>query len=663
MSLERKIQNGCIKGEKMKKGSIKELEEQKKKEKMNELPLITVAASIYNIQDYLKRSIESILIQTYPKLEILLVDDGSTDQSGRICDDYAKRDERIRVIHTKNGGLAKARNTAIDQAKGEYIAFVDGDDWVGKEMYENMYLAMKKAGGKLAICSYKQVSEDGTEDPSDDQILYFQQEEALESFIREEDEVRIQNAAWNKLFHISLLKKIRFPEGKLFEDIAFTTKILHQAKDAVYLNQAYYNYVTDRSGSIMNSSRGKRIFSDQIPLYMEKRKYLEEAGRKDLAVIHNYYFYKRLLQHYMELEEFKPEDYKKYQREIRKLFKEEKALVKEVLSNEFCSRKEGFKLKLFQRSPRAYFLFTKINETYVVPQKQVLLSRTEPLVVIQLSGGMGNQMFQYALYLRLKALGRNVKIDDKTDYEGADRRPLRLPVFGIEYDRPSKLEMLCLTDSFLDPVSRIRRKLAGRKTAEYLEKSQSFDEKVLQMERAYLVGCWQSEKYFHDVKHQVKAAFQFKDPALSEKMKKYEKKIQETMSVSIHIRRGDYLEISEVYGGICTEEYYEKAMKQMEEWFPGCHFFVFTNDPTWVRENYKKENLTLVEGNDEDAGYLDLYLMTKCKHYILANSSFSWWGSYLGTYPGKKVIVPSQWYQGRDCRDIYTDEMQPLSLQ
>ena len=182
------------------------------------------------------------------------------------------------------------------------------------------------------------------------------------------------------------------------------------------------------------------------------------------------------------------------------------------------------------------------------------------------------------------------------------------------------------------------------------------------MERAYLVGCWQSEKYFYDVKHQVKEAFQFKTVELSQKMKEYEEKIRGTNSVSIHIRRGDYLEVSEVYGGICTEEYYRKAMEQMESWFPDCHFFVFTNDPAWVKENYKKDNLTLVEGNDEDAGYLDLYLMTKCKHYILANSSFSWWGSYLGTCPGKKVIAPSRWNRDKDFRDIYTEEMQLLSV-
>ena len=147
------------------------------------------------------------------------------------------------------------------------------------------------------------------------------------------------------------------------------------------------------------------------------------------------------------------------------------------------------------------------------------------------------------------------------------------------------------------------------------------------------------------------------DAYLSPEMKLYEEKIRNSNSVCMHIRRGDYLTVSEVYGGICTPEYYGKAMNQMKEWEPDCHFFIFTNDVVWAKENYQGDEITIVEGNSEDTGYIDLYLMTKCRHYILANSSFSWWGCYLGTFPGKRVIAPKQWFNGRDCSDIYTDEM------
>lgn len=622
-----------------------------------ELPLITIVVTVYNIKDYLKRSIESVMQQSYKNLEIILVDDGSTDGSGEFCDRYAKRDGRIKVIHKKNGGPAEARNVAIEEAKGEYIAFVDGDDWIEKDMYENMYLALKAYNSELAICSYKEVSETHIQDHTDETVIFFQDDEALESFIREEDEVRIQNAAWNKLYKKELLENLRFPVGKLYEEIVFTTKLLHKARGVVYLNQGYYNYVTDRAGSIMNMGVNTRIFTDQIPLYQEKRAYLESIGRNDLVSIHNFYFYKRLLLHYLQLQKHRPDKYKDFCRQIRNIVKKEKKYIAEAYCCDVSSKNEAVKMNIFRISPRLFCKFTMINEKYVIPQKQVLLSKDDPLVVIQLSGGMGNQMFQYALYMQLKALGKKVKIDDKTDYAAGDRRPIRLNIFGLKYETPSELEMLCLTDSFLDVVSKIRRRLTGRKTAEYIEKSQLFDKAVFNIDRAYLVGCWQSEKYFMGVKNDVKKAFSFTTLELSSEMKLYEKKIRSSNSVCMHIRRGDYLAVSEVYGDICTPEYYSKAMKQMKEWEPDCHFFIFTNDVIWAKGNYQGEDITIVEGNSEDAGYIDLYLMTRCRHYILANSSFSWWGCYLGSFPGKRVIAPRKWFNNKDCSDIYTEEM------
>ena len=638
----------------MVRGSLTEI---KQNMEVKELPLITVAVTCYNIKDYLKRSIESVCNQTYRNLEILLVDDGSTDGSGEVCDEYAKRDSRIRVIHKKNGGPSEARNMAIEQAKGNYVAFVDGDDWIDSNMYENMYLAIQKGNADLAVCSYKQVSVKHVQDTSTDTILYFEQDEALESFIKEEEEVQIQNAAWNKLFKKELLKELRFPVGKLYEEIVFTTKLLHMAKKVVYLNQCYYNYVVDRVGSIMNAGVNKRIFTDQIPLYYEKRKYLQSIERQDLVNIHNFFFYKRMLLHYLELKKTKPEDYKTYCKKIVQIIKEEKNYIPGAYSSSVSSKNDAIKMKMFQASPWIYENFVRVNERYLLPYKMLKASQKEPLVVVQLSGGMGNQMFQYALYLQLKVLGKNVKIDDVTEYEGKDARPIRLSVFGAGYATPTETEMNCLTDSYLDVVSKIRRKLTGRQTAAYVEKSQLFDPEVLKKERAYLIGCWQSEKYFKNIKEQVREAFTFRNIKLSSKMQEYESQMQSKNSVSLHIRRGDYLQVSDVYGGICTEEYYTKAMKYMEDAVLDCHFFVFTNDPAWVKEHYKQSNITIVEGNDEDAGYIDMYLMTKCKHYILANSSFSWWGCYLNPSKEKIVIAPTQWFRGRDCRDVYTEEM------
>lgn len=636
------------------------------KQNNEKVPLLSVVVPIYNVEQYVEKAIESICTQTLTDMEIILIDDGSKDQSGSLCDEYAQKDDRIRVLHKENGGLSSARNAGIEVATGKYIAFVDSDDWIDPEMYAVLTGLLEKNQADLAICSYKEVSAGAIPQPTkgEGEITVWENQEALQVFIEEQEAYNIQNAAWNKVYKRSLMGELRFPEGKLFEDIAYTTKLIGRSKKTIYTSQPFYNYVVNRSGSIMNQTISKRIFTDQIPMYMEKRAYLEEIGRRDLVQIHNRFFYKRLLLHYVELQKHKPEDYEALSKELVDLLHEEKANIKSAYASAAANPKEKKRVELFLKSPQLYKILDQINEAYLIPNKQVLRAQGTPEIILQLSGGMGNQMFQYALYLQLKALGKNVKIDDTTEYSYSGTRPKRLEVFGISYPTATETEIKTMRDAYVDLASKVRRKLTGRKNAEYAEKSQRFDAQVLQLDRAYLVGYWQSEKYFVGCKETVKEAFTFQNLTLNEKMQQYLDQIQSTEAVSIHIRRGDYLEVNTLYGGICTPEYYEKAIAYMEKEVENPHFYVFTNDPEWAKEQYGHlENFTIVEGNDEDAGYIDLYLMTKCKHYILANSSFSWWGCYLSENEtaSKQVIAPKQWFQGRDCQDIYTEEMKVLS--
>ena len=289
--------------------------------------------------------------------------------------------------------------------------------------------------------------------------------------------------------------------------------------------------------------------------------------------------------------------------------------------------------------------------------------------IIRMTGGLGNQMFQYALYLKLKSQGKEVKFDDITEYEGRKSRPILLWCFGIDYPSASKEEINCLTDGCMDLPSRIRRKLLGRRSMEYREKEGCFDEQVLKKEPAYLTGYFQSEKYFKEIEAQIRDAFQFgkqiwnglpKEQA--EKIKDYRNRIEKTTAVSVHIRRGDYLENDVVYGGICTDTYYRKAIAAMKEKFPDAVFFVFSNEAewakNWIADNYEnKDDFVIIEGTTEDTGYLDLFLMSLCSHYIIANSSFSWWGAWLNSDKGKVVIAPSKWINTIDMRDIYTEGM------
>ena len=295
--------------------------------------------------------------------------------------------------------------------------------------------------------------------------------------------------------------------------------------------------------------------------------------------------------------------------------------------------------------------------------------------IIRMTGGLGNQMFQYALYLKLKSQGKEVKFDDQTEYEEEEARPILLWAFGIDYPAASKDEINKITDGFMKLSHRVRRKLFGRKSMEYHEKSCNFDEQVLLREPAYLTGYFQSEKYFADIEEQVRGAFQFSDRIWSglsddliQAVKSYQNKIEmkNKTAVSVHIRRGDYLDNNEVYGGICTEEYYKKAIAVMKEKFSDALFFVFSNEPEWVKEwlnrTYKGEDrFVVIEGTDEDTGYLDMFLMSRCKHHIIANSSFSWWGAWLNPDKNKKLIAPAKWFNNQNMRDIYTKEMIRIS--
>ncbi len=297
------------------------------------------------------------------------------------------------------------------------------------------------------------------------------------------------------------------------------------------------------------------------------------------------------------------------------------------------------------------------------------------MIIIRMTGGLGNQMFQYALYLRLKAQGKEVKLDDQTEYEREDSRPILLWAFGIDYPAADKEEINEITDGFMKFSHRVRRKLFGRKSKEYREKGYDFDEQILKREPAYFTGYFQSEKYFEEVKEQVRRSFQFSDiiwgsipEELEMRIRKYQAKIENEsrMPVSVHIRRGDYLENDEVYGGICTEAYYQKAIKVLEERFPSAVFYIFSNDTKWAKDwtrglDREEGKFVVIEGTTEDTGYLDLFLMSKCRAHVIANSSFSWWGAWLDPAKEKIVIAPSKWANHQDRKDIYTKEMIRIS--
>ena len=331
--------------------------------------LISVIVAAYNIADYIERGLNSICSQTYRNLEIIVVDDGSTDDTGALCDRIASEDERVHVIHKKNGGLAEARNVGIAGAKGSYIAFVDGDDWIDSDMYETMLGAMKEQHADAAVCRYRQVYKTHTDDQSVDRAILFEGQETLQYYVQETKEYAIQNAAWNKLYRREILVNLVFPAGKWYEDIMFTTVALSRVQRCIYLDTAYYNYIIDREGSIMNVQINSRIFTDQIPAYYEKTKFLKELGRQDLADIHDYFFYKRLLLFYDRLEKTDMPDRDKFLRQLTQIIRENSACYLKAYSCPIADPRDYKKMKLFLKSPARYSRRIRMEERVVIPLK------------------------------------------------------------------------------------------------------------------------------------------------------------------------------------------------------------------------------------------------------------------------------------------------------
>ena len=336
--------------------------------------VISVAVAVYNSDAFLERAIESILNQTYRNLEVILVDDGSTDRCPEICDRYAKKDSRVRVIHKKNGGLFSSRNVGMEQATGTYLAFVDGDDWLEPEMYEKMLSSLKDQEADLAVCQYKRIYRDGVVDRSTGRLVVMEGQEILERYLEEEDLLPIQNAAWNKLYKRSILGGLKFPP-RWYEDMLYTIQLLNLPKRSVFLDQACYNYVCDRSTSIMNKGINPRIFTDLIPNLYDRSAYLRSIGRNDLALLQDYSLYKRLMLFYTQVVRSKDPEKQAHLADLAKRLREGKDRYPEIFSIPRANPNEYRKLKLFLLSPALYRAAMAVNDRFVLPARQKLRKR------------------------------------------------------------------------------------------------------------------------------------------------------------------------------------------------------------------------------------------------------------------------------------------------
>lgn len=235
-------------------------------------PLISVIVPIYNVEKYMKKCVDSIINQTYKNLEIILVDDGSPDNCPKICDEYTELDNRIKAIHKENGGLSDARNAGMKIATGQYVSFIDSDDYISDCFIETLYTTMKTENSDIVECDIVRF-EDGTApviEKENSDINSFSTEKGLSLLIAEN---KFHQYVWNKLYKSEIALKIPFAKGKLNEDEFWTYQIFGLADKVTKINKSMYFYL-QRSGSIMGNKFNIRRL-DALEAKAERQKYIE----------------------------------------------------------------------------------------------------------------------------------------------------------------------------------------------------------------------------------------------------------------------------------------------------------------------------------------------------------------------------------------------------
>ncbi len=243
---------------------------------------ISIIVPIYNVEKHLDRCVASIVVQTYKNIEIILVNDGSTDNSPAICDDWAKKDNRIRVIHKENGGVSDARNVGVAAATGEYIGFVDSDDYIEPNMYEHLFCLVAENNADIALCSSDRIGENG-------EVLFTLNKE-VEGVISSREAIeRYANALvkaqyyystlWNRLIKKQLAVDIIFPKGKTYEDENTSCVFYDRCQKVVVSNTVLYHYVV-RQGSIVSINNQMEKFDAFFCCY----EYLKSRGYRQLLL-------------------------------------------------------------------------------------------------------------------------------------------------------------------------------------------------------------------------------------------------------------------------------------------------------------------------------------------------------------------------------------------
>lgn len=318
------------------------------------MDLISIIIPVYKVEAYLKNCIESVIGQTYKNLEIILVDDGSPDNCSKICDEYASIDNRIKVIHKENGGLSSARNAGLDIATGDYLSFIDSDDFVSKEFIEKLHSLCVNNDTEISICDYMQF-QDEVELKDVEVKIDTYSPHGIQKNMYSNDYAKMV-VVWNKLYKKSLYENLRFPIGKINEDEFTTYKVFYNTKkNVVVTNEPLYFYRYNENSIMGKKYNIKRL--DVLDAYEERKKFYKQLDEKELFERTVIKYQEFIMDHFLWTKEY-IEDSEKIAKEIFKKAKENYEDYKKIENKPI---KKKIKINFFMIMPNVYSFFIKIK--------------------------------------------------------------------------------------------------------------------------------------------------------------------------------------------------------------------------------------------------------------------------------------------------------------
>lgn len=244
-------------------------------------PLISVIVPVYNVKGYLERCLQSICAQTYKNLEIIVIDDGSSDGSGELCDAFALKDRRMRVVHQDNAGQSVARNRGLALAQGQLLGFVDADDWIEADMYESLFRMMTEQEADISVCSHDRHQADTRAKYTSGKVSVLTRNEAIRALVVDK---RVRNYVWDKLYKRCLFDGVRFPPGRIFEDIAVSYRLFYGAQKIAVQETPKYHYVIREGSSMQSKYDARKEYCLFQAVYEQVRFVLDKGIWDDAAV-------------------------------------------------------------------------------------------------------------------------------------------------------------------------------------------------------------------------------------------------------------------------------------------------------------------------------------------------------------------------------------------